>query len=60
MPDLPFGGVGTSGQGAYHGKHSFDVFSHSKGVFNKPTWVDPSLRYPPYTDNQLKLVRFLL
>jgi len=60
VPDLPFGGVGTSGQGAYHGKHSFDVFSHRKGVFNKPTWVDPSLRYPPYTDNQLKLVRFLL
>jgi aldehyde dehydrogenase (NAD+) len=60
VSDLPFGGVGASGMGAYHGKHSFDVFSHRKSVLKKPTWVDPSLRYPPYTDMQLSLVRRLL
>lgn len=57
---LGFGGVGTSGQGAYHGKHSFDVFSHFKGVLDKATFVDPSMRYPPYNDRQLKLLRFLM
>ena len=60
VTDLPFGGVGSSGMGAYHGKYSFDVFSHRKSVLKKPTWVDPSLRYPPYTDMQLSLVRRLL
>ncbi|MCO4770005.1 MAG: aldehyde dehydrogenase family protein [Deltaproteobacteria bacterium] len=60
VPGLPFGGVGTSGVGAYHGKFSFDTFSHSKGVLNKPTWVDPSVRYPPYSKGQLKITRFLL
>lgn len=46
--ELPFGGVGYSGKGAYHGKHSFDTFTHSKGVMNKVTWPDIPLRYPPY------------
>ncbi len=46
--DLPFGGVGHSGIGAYHGKHSFDTFTHFKGVMNKVTWPDIPLRYPPY------------
>jgi aldehyde dehydrogenase (NAD+) len=57
---LGFGGVGPSGVGRYHGKHSFDVFSHWKGVLDKPTYVDPSLRYPPYSENQLKLLRFIM
>jgi len=48
-PNLPFGGVGPSGTGAYHGKASFDLFSHYKSVMNKRTWIDPSIRYPPYT-----------
>lgn len=47
--DLPFGGVGHSGIGAYHGKHSFDTFTHFKGVMNKVTWPDIPLRYPPYS-----------
>ncbi|WP_181304685.1 aldehyde dehydrogenase [Rufibacter sp. XAAS-G3-1] len=47
-PHLPFGGVGTSGQGNYHGKASFDAFSHQKSVLMKPAHPDLPLRYPPY------------
>ncbi len=54
---LPFGGVGNSGIGAYHGKHGFDSFSHAKAVVNRSTTVDVSLRYAPYTDMQLKIIR---
>jgi aldehyde dehydrogenase (NAD+) len=45
---LPFGGVGSSGIGAYHGKTSFDIFSHHKGIIKKANWMDAPLRYPPY------------
>lgn len=48
-PDLPFGGVGASGMGAYHGQSSFDVFSHLKSVVKKPWLLDLKFRYPPYT-----------
>lgn len=44
---LPFGGVNQSGLGAYHGKHSFDVFTHKKAVMKTPTWFDPAIKYPP-------------
>ncbi|MCI5077401.1 aldehyde dehydrogenase [Oricola sp.] len=47
--DLPFGGVGASGMGAYHGKSGFDTFSHHRAVVRRATWFDPKLRYPPYT-----------
>lgn len=47
-PNLPFGGVGTSGIGSYHGKKSFDTFTHYKSVFEQGTRVDIPLRYPPY------------
>lgn len=47
---LPFGGVGHSGMGAYHGKYSFDTFSHKKSVSKKGTWLDVPLRYAPYND----------
>jgi aldehyde dehydrogenase (NAD+) len=47
-PHLPFGGVGNSGIGAYHGKFSFDTFTHYKGMLNKVVWPDVPLRYPPY------------
>jgi acyl-CoA reductase-like NAD-dependent aldehyde dehydrogenase len=47
-PDLPFGGRGNSGMGAYHGKASFDVFTHYKSVLSRSTLIDPSLRYRPY------------
>ena len=45
---LPFGGVGESGMGAYHGKAGFDTFSHSRGVVRRATWADPRTKYPPY------------
>ena len=47
-PSLPFGGRGFSGTGAYHGKYSFDTFSHKKAVMKTPTWFDPGLKYPPF------------
>ena len=60
VPDLPFGGVGESGVGAYHGKASFDVFSHAKPVLKKSTRPDPNLAYPPYTDKKERLMRRFL
>ncbi|MEO7445809.1 MAG: aldehyde dehydrogenase [Ferruginibacter sp.] len=45
---LPFGGRGDSGIGHYHGKYSFDIFSHKKAWMKTPGWFDPSLKYPPY------------
>lgn len=56
---LPFGGVGHSGSGAYHGKYSFDTFSHKKSMIKKATWLDLPLRYAPYND-KLALVKKLL
>ena len=53
---LPFGGVGASGIGAYHGKTSFDIFSHQKAIIKKANWMDAPLRYPPYT-LPIKLVK---
>lgn len=58
-PDLPFGGVGGSGMGAYHGRAGFDTFTHRKSVLHKGTLVDPALRYPPYTDTKFKWVKRL-
>jgi aldehyde dehydrogenase (NAD+) len=46
--NLPFGGRGNSGIGAYHGKYSFDVFSHQKAIMKSPTWFDPKIKYPPF------------
>jgi acyl-CoA reductase-like NAD-dependent aldehyde dehydrogenase len=48
LPSLPFGGVGNSGIGKYHGKASFDTFSHYKSVYKNPLWLDINWRYPPY------------
>lgn len=56
---LPFGGVGYSGIGAYHGKLSFDIFSHKKAIVHKSTWLDIKLRYAPYND-KLTTIRKLL
>jgi aldehyde dehydrogenase (NAD+) len=60
VPELPFGGVGPSGMGAYHGKAGFDVFSHRKSVLVKSTRLDPKLAYPPYTKVKERLVRRFL
>lgn len=56
---LPFGGVGHSGNGAYHGQLSFDTFSHHKGVIKKATWLDLPMRYAPY-NNKLASIKKLL
>ena len=60
VPDLPFGGVGESGMGAYHGRASFDTFTHRKSVLKKPFAVDPNIMYPPYTATKEKWLRRLL
>jgi aldehyde dehydrogenase (NAD+) len=57
--NLPFGGVGHSGIGAYHGKRSFDTFSHSKSIVRKANWPDIPVRYAPYK-NKIQWVRKLL
>ena len=56
-PNLPFGGVGNSGMGAYHGKYSFLTFSHAKGVLKKSSLLDNPLLFPPFTENRLKLLK---
>ncbi|KAL8244344.1 hypothetical protein R6Q59_010602 [Mikania micrantha] len=57
---LPFGGVGESGMGAYHGKFSFDSFSHKKAVLYRGFFGDAPARYPPYTPGKLRLLKALL
>jgi aldehyde dehydrogenase (NAD+) len=57
LADLPFGGVGPSGMGAYHGKAGFDTFTHHKPVLQKPTKPDPPVMYPPYKTWKQKLLR---
>ncbi|MDZ7806103.1 MAG: aldehyde dehydrogenase [Gracilimonas sp.] len=56
---LPFGGVGNSGMGVYHGKSSFNTFSHTKSIMRKPTWLDIPFRYAPYK-GKLKWIRKIL
>ncbi len=59
-PHLPFGGVGTSGIGSYHGEAGFRAFSHFKSVLDKPCWFEPFLKYPPYNRFKRKLLQLLL
>jgi len=56
---LPFGGRGFSGTGCYHGKYSFDTFSHKKAVMKTPTWFDPNIKYPPFK-GKLKLFKWVI
>jgi len=58
--NLPFGGVGNSGMGQYHGKYSFSTFSHEKGVVDRSTKIDVPLRYLPTSDKKEKLVKKIL
>ena len=57
---LPFGGVGNSGTGNYHGKFGFDTFSHKKGIHEKSNWFEPSLKYPPFNNLKTKLINWIL
>ena len=57
---LPFGGVGNSGIGNYHGKFGFETFSHQKSVLERVTWGEPDIKYPPYTEKKMKWIKKLL
>lgn len=57
VPDLPFGGVGASGMGAYHGRAGFDAFSHAKAVLRRPARFDSGLRFPPHSEGKLRRLR---
>jgi aldehyde dehydrogenase (NAD+) len=56
---LPFGGRGTSGSGQYHGRYSFETFSHRKSVMRTPTWFDPAIKYPPFK-GKLKIFKWVI
>jgi aldehyde dehydrogenase (NAD+) len=58
-PHLPFGGIGKSGIGAYHGKYSFDLFTHPKAVMKTPTVIDPAIKYPPFKGKMKWFKRFI-
>ncbi|XP_025090313.1 aldehyde dehydrogenase family 3 member B1-like isoform X4 [Pomacea canaliculata] len=62
VPTLPFGGVGNSGMGAYHGKFTFDTFSHKRGCLEKSLGLESfnSLRYPPYNEKKLGWLQWIL
>lgn len=57
---LPFGGVQESGMGSYHGKFSFDAFTHKKAVLYRGFAGDAPVRYPPYTKGKIRLVKALI
>ena len=56
---LPFGGIGNSGIGAYHGKYSFERFTHAKAVMKTPTSIDPAIKYPPFKGKMKWFKRFI-
>ena len=60
LPGLPFGGVGSSGFGAYHGKAGFDTFSFKRSVLKRSLYPDPDLRYPPYTGKKFGFLKYLV
>ncbi|MHA6727440.1 aldehyde dehydrogenase family protein [Chryseobacterium sp. A301] len=59
-PSLPFGGVGSSGMGSYHGEKGFLTFSHEKSILKRTTWGEPSIKYPPYSKSKLKWIKRLM
>lgn len=58
--NLPFGGVGSSGTGSYHGEAGFIAFSHFKGILDKPFWLEPNLKYSPYSALKLSWIKKLI
>lgn len=59
VPDLPFGGVGASGFGAYHGEVGFNAFSHQRAILSRRAKPDPAVAYPPYTGTKRRLLKRL-
>jgi aldehyde dehydrogenase (NAD+) len=59
-PLMGFGGVGHSGMGSYHGKLSFDTFTHYRSIVRKSTWIDLPMRYHPYTEKNFKMIKRLM
>lgn len=59
-PHMPFGGVGDSGMGGYHGRASFELFSHKKSILKKSNRIDLPLRYPPYKKSALRLLKKIM
>ena len=59
-PNLPFGGVGASGIGSYHSKAGFDTFTHYKSILHKTSWIEPNIKYTPFTKIKIKILKFLL
>lgn len=59
-PNLPFGGVGNSGTGSYHGEYGFAAFSHQKSIIEKPNWFEPFVKYAPYSKFKLSILKRLL
>jgi aldehyde dehydrogenase (NAD+) len=59
-PRMPFGGVGPSGTGSYHGRHTFETFSHRKSVLSRGTRFDPKIMYPPYGKTITRIVKRFL
>lgn len=58
--NMPFGGVGLSGMGQYHGEYSFNLFSHQKSIYQKTMSIDFDFQYPPYTEKKLSLLKMIL
>ncbi len=57
---FPFGGVGQSGMGYYHGYHGFETFTHKRTILDRKTYVEFPMRFAPYSDYKMKLFRFLM
>jgi aldehyde dehydrogenase (NAD+) len=57
---MPFGGTGGSGMGCYHGRASFDTFTHYRSIMKNSFLLDLPIRYRPYTDNKENLIRFFM
>lgn len=58
--NLPFGGVGNSGIGSYHAENGFKAFTHYKSILDKPTWIEPNIKYHPHTKTKYWLIRKLM
>jgi len=59
-PNLPFGGVGASGIGNYHAKAGFDTFTHYKSILHKTSWLEPNIKYTPFTEIKMRILKFIL